>query len=179
MPKSVKSKTFWKLVKRLTKQTSSIPILKDSQEKAIHDDTEKATLLNEFSMMPNHHLTYQISYNELSQPNKDLCSEQFFCTKIDVLEMLLSSDTTKSSGPDGISAIMLKQSALSIAPEITKLMNRSIHSGKFPAAWKTSSVVPVPKGNNHTCVTNCRPISLLSIVSKMLEKHIHSLISTT
>ena len=71
---------------------------------------------------------------------------------------------------------MLKQTAVSIAPGITKLMNTSIRSGKLPTAWKISSVVPVPKGSNHTSVNNYRPISLLPIVSKMLEKHIHSLI---
>ena len=88
----------------------------------------------------------------------------------------MSLDTTHSSGPDGISATMLKQTAVSIAPGITKLINTSIRLGKLPTAWKISSIVPVPKGSNHTSVNNYRPISLLPIVSKMLEKHIHSLI---
>ena len=52
----------------------------------------------------------------------------------------------------------------------------SIHSGKFPTAWKTSSVVPIPKGNNDTSVSNYRPISLLPILSKLLERHIYGLI---
>ena len=172
-------KTFWKLVKCLTKQTSSIPILKDSQEKAVHDDTEKATLLNEFfsSCFNNAQPPLNMShYNEFNQPDQDSCPEQLLCTEDEILEMLLSLDTTKSNGPDGISAIMLKQTAVSIVPGITKLMNMSICSGKFPTAWKTSSVVPIPKGSNHTRITNYRPISLLSIVSKILEKCIHSLI---
>ena len=82
----------------------------------------------------------------------------------------------QSSGPDGISATMLKQTAMSIAPGITKLMNLSISTSKFPTAWKTSSVVPVPKGSNHTSVSNYRPTSLLPILSKLLEKHVHGLI---
>ena len=54
----------------------------------------------------------------------------------------------------------------------------SIRTGKFkfPTAWKTSSVIPIPKGNNHTCVSNYRPISLLPILSKLLERHIYGLI---
>ena len=60
-------KSYSKLV---TKQTSSIPILKDFQEKAIYDDNEKATLLNEFfhrvSVIPNHHLTYQITMSSVN-----------------------------------------------------------------------------------------------------------------
>ena len=113
-------------------------------------------------------------YNELEP---ELCPEQLLCDEDDVLEMLLSLDTTKSSGPDGISATMLKQTAVSIAPGITKLMNESIRSGNFPNAWKTSSIVPIPKGNNHTSVSNYRPISLLPILSKLLEKHVHCIIS--
>ena len=163
-------KTFWKLIKRLSKQTSAIPILKDSQEKAIHDDTEKATLLNEFfsSCFNGAQPLVNISdYNEFNLPDQDSCPEQLFCTEDDVLEMLLSLDTTKSSGLDGISATMLKQTAVSIAPGITKLMNTSIRLGKLPTAWKISSVVPVPKGSNHTSINNYRPISLLPIVSKI------------
>ena len=48
---------------------------------------------------------------------------------------------------------------------------------EFPyTAWKASSVVPIPKGNNHTCVSNYRPISSLPILSKLLERHIYGLI---
>ena len=148
-------KTFWKVVKCLTKQTSSIPILKDSQEKATHDDTEKATLLNSYfsSCFNNAQPPLNMSdYNELNQSDQDSCPDQLLCIEDDILEMLLSLDTTKSSGLDGISAMMLKQTAVSIAPGITKLMNKSIRSGKFPTAWKMSSVVPIPKGSNHTNV---------------------------
>ena len=60
----------------------------------------------------------------------------------------------KLSGSDGISATMLKQT-VSIAPSITKLMNASIHSGKLPIAWKTSSVVQVPRWNNHSNYRRC------------------------
>ena len=65
---------------------------------------------------------------------------------------------------------------MSIAPGIAKLMNLSISTSKFPTAWKTSSVAPVPKGSNNTSVSNYRPISLLPILSKLLEKHVHGLI---
>ena len=108
-------------------------------------------------------------YNQLSQPDQFSCPEELLCIEDEILEMLLALETTKSSGPDGISATMLKQTAVSIAPGITKLMNLSIHLGKFPTAWKTPSVVPIPKGSNHTCVSNYRPISLLPILSKLLE----------
>ena len=99
------------------------------------------------------------------------------CTVEEVEQLLLSLDTTKSSGCDGISATMLKETALSIAPGITKLFNTSIQTGVIPDAWKFSSIVPTPKGSKYTFVSNYRPISLLSILSKLLERHVYSLIT--
>ena len=43
-------------------------------------------------------------------------------------------------------------------------------SGRLPEAWKLSSVVPIPKDKEHD---NYRPISLLSVTSKLLEHHFH------
>ena len=85
----------------------------------------------------------------------------------------MSLDPSKANGPDVISAQMLKGTAHSIASSLTKLFNISIRQGRFPECWKTSSVVPIPKSANPSEATNYRPISLLSVVSKMLERHFH------
>ena len=175
-------KGFWKVTKYLTKQTSSIPILKDCDGNAIHDDEEKATLLNEFFSRCFNSAQPPLCASDLenlSQLSQDLCPEQYLCSEDEVLKKLLSLDTSKSNGPDGISATMMKATAASIAPGIAnlKLINKFISSGVFPTAWKTSSVVPIPKGKDRTSVSNYRPISLLPILSKVLEKHIHKLVS--
>ncbi len=101
------------------------------------------------------------------------CPDHLLCTEEEVLRLLLSLDVTKSSGPDGISAKMLKATATSIAPSLCKLFNLSITTGQFPAAWIISNVVPIPKDGDKSVPNNYRPISLLSIVSKLLERHIH------
>ena len=89
------------------------------------------------------------------------------------MELLLALDTSKTNGPDNLSAKMLKSTAVSIDPVLTKLLNLSIITGKLPSAWKTSSVVPVPKAENKSDAKNYRPISLFSVTSKILERHIH------
>ena len=71
---------------------------------------------------------------------------------------------------------MLKFTATSIAPSLAKLFNISIKLGHFPTCWKTS-VVPIPKSSQHNEAANYRPISLLSVVSKLLERHIHQVIT--
>ena len=59
--------------------------------------------------------------------------------------MLLGNavDTSKDSGPDGVSSQMIKATAHSIAPSLTKLFNISITTGKIPGKWKLSAVVPI------------------------------------
>ena len=61
---------------------------------------------------------------------------ELYCHEDQVCELLCGLDTSKSSGPDGISAKMLKFMAISIAPSIAQLFNMSIRTGKVPNAWK-------------------------------------------
>jgi hypothetical protein len=82
------------------------------------------------------------------------------------IHLLRNLDTGKANGPDNISARMLKETASSIAPSLTCLFNLSIAKGQL-----YYSVVPIPKSsNNKHSPSGYRPISLLPIVSKLLEK---------
>ena len=72
---------------------------------------------------------------------------------------------------------MLKGTAEAITPTLTQLFNLSLKTGTVPKAWKASSVVPIPKSNKPSNIPNdYRPISLLPIVSKLLEKHVYKLL---
>jgi len=50
-------------------------------------------------------------------------------------------------------------------------------AGEFPHCWKESLVVPIPKSGDRSNPGNYRPISLLSVTSKLLERHYHWLIT--
>ena len=104
--------------------------------------------------------------------SKILCNEE-------VYQLLSSLDVTKPNGPDGISARTLKHTATSITPLITKLFNLSLRTGhNLVSAWKQSLVVPIPKSNNNKgSPNNYRPISLLSVLSKLLERHMHKMLT--
>ena len=92
------------------------------------------------------------------------------CSKDEVLHLLSSIPRKTSSGPDGISSTMLWNTATAIASSLTKLFNRSLSLGQVPADWKLSNITPVPKGGDPKRVSNYRPISLLSLPSKILER---------
>ena len=151
----------------------TIPTLNHSGETATSDN-EKATMLNNFFSSCFNHSIPPISPSSGSErPNPIDFLPELLCTEDKVLELLRALDTSKANGPDNISAKMLKSTAVSIAPVLTKLLNLSITTGKLPSAWKTSSVVPIPKTENKSDAKNYRPISLLSVTSKILERHIH------
>ena len=81
---------------------------------------------------------------------------------------------TKATGPDEITGRMIKNTAYSITPAVTAIFNQSICEGKFPTEWKKGHITPVPKSHDHSFVENFRPISILSILSKELERIVHN-----
>ena len=103
--------------------------------------------------------------------------EGILCTGQEVFNLLNTLDTNKTSGPNGISGKMLKSTAISITPILTELFNLSITSGKIPSKWKLSSDVPIPKSSGKADnPSNYRPISHLSVVSKIMERHIYRIV---
>ncbi len=91
-----------------------------------------------------------------------------------VTKSLTSLDTHKATGLDGLSSKLLKLSAPAIATPLTQLINQSITSGKFPTQWKTARITPIHKAGDHSETNNFRPISILCVTSKILERHIHN-----
>ena len=87
-----------------------------------------------------------------------------------------SLDTHKSSGADGVSAKMLKSTSC-IVKSVTNLFNKSLKSGEFPFDWKAARIVTIPKGGDPENPGNYRPISILPVLSKLLEKHVYNLLS--
>ena len=175
-PKNLK--TFWKAMKYLNKSQCSIPTLSHG-DATVQTDIGKANLLNSFfSSCYNlsHSPLVPSEYHNFQSPQE--CPEEFLCNEEEVYRLLSTLDVTKANGPDEISARMLKHTATSITPLITNLFNLSLRTGHIPSEWKQSLVVPIPKSNNNKgSPTNYRPISLLSVLSKLLERHVHKILT--
>ena len=69
-----------------------------------------------------------------------------------------------------ISSSMLKHTIFSISSSFCSLFNLSLSTGTVPKDWKISNITPVFKSGNKCFVSNYRPISLLSLPSKLLER---------
>ena len=92
----------------------------------------------------------------------------------DVLSKLTHLRAGKSPGEDVITNQLLKLAAPEIAESLAVLFNRSLSEGKFPSAWKIGSVSPILKaGKNPSEPVSYRPVTLLSCLSKVLERLVH------
>ena len=171
---SASAKEFWKTVRVLNKSSTSIPVLTTGNTQ-VATNIEKANLLNKYfygCFNPTNSISSSHSEVDcdISYPTELLCNDD------DVADILSHLDTVKATETDGISAKMLKAVAFTISPSLTALFNLSLSNGIIPSEWKTSTIVPVPKGPNRSSPSGYRPISLLPIVSKTLEKHVSTLV---
>ena len=84
---------------------------------------------------------------------------------------------TSSVGSDGIPLTFVEDSLSVIAFYLTCIVNTSIVTGIYPTTWKHAVVVPLFKSGDTNDFNNYRPISLLPILSKILEKIVASQLS--
>ena len=168
------SKSFWSLAKNISQNfcRSTFPPLTSNNE-IISTSIGKAELFAK-QFAENSTLVPPANFPLPSiDPVPYRMSEIIFRVR-QVQRILLSLDTKKSSGLDGIPAIVLKRCAPELAPILTRLFQLSYDKGVFPDSWKIARVQPVPKKGSKSLPSNYRPISLLSVVCKVMEKCINS-----
>ncbi|MCG8066696.1 MAG: hypothetical protein JAY84_02445 [Candidatus Thiodiazotropha taylori] len=93
-------------------------------------------------------------------------------TSDELKSILKSLDPNKSTGIDGISPKMLKLASDVLLPSLLQISNISIHTGVFPDVLKDARIIPIHKGGPSEDPSNYRPISILPLVSKIIERHV-------
>lgn len=88
----------------------------------------------------------------------------------EVKKCIMNLKPKKSSGEDGITSAYLKKIAGYISPYLAHVVNLSFGSGIFPSALKDALVVPLFKKGDPKSADSYRPISLLKVPGKVVEK---------
>ena len=113
-------------------------------------------------------------------PERDQKTDASICeitiSPAQVFSALKSLDAGKATGPDGIGNTVLKSCASALCVPISIVSQISLNSGFFPKIWKQANVVPIFKKGEKNCKANYRPISLLSNVSKVLERLVYNVL---
>jgi hypothetical protein len=165
------NKRFWTYIKGMCQDQQGVSPLKEDG-KLNTDSKMKADILNrQFqSVFTNERLD--------TMPNKGPSPHpvmpDIIVTAPGVHRQLSSLNVHKATGPDGLSAHILKETAEISAEILTTIYNKSLKSGEVPRDWRNAHVVPLFKKGERYTPSNYRPVSLTCICCKVLE---HILVS--
>ena len=79
----------------------------------------------------------------------------------------------KATGVDELPSGMLKDVREYISYPLCYILNLSVTTATVPIIWKCAKIIPVHKSGSYDQPENFRPISVLPILSKLLEKAVH------
>ena len=119
---------------------------------------------------------YDCSFAVLKNFYNNSKREDFYLRHVSeefVFKELSQLNSYKSTGLDEIPARFLKEGASFLKIPVTFLLNMSISENCVPDALKIARIKPLYKKNSNLDVGNYRPVSILSVVSKILEKAIY------
>ena len=101
-------------------------------------------------------------------------SLEFVPVDVETVSLIISSlCVQKASGADGLPTQFIRTSP-HMARLVTVLINKCINSSSVPYQWKRTVVTPVPKSKHCTSLSHFRPISVLPVLSKVLERVLHN-----
>lgn len=162
-------KKFWAYVNSKTKFRRDIPeLIESTTGKQTSNCTERAETLSRyfssiFTQEPDITDDYAINHGSKSVLLDMVITEE------QVLKKLQNIDISKSPGPDNVHPRVLKEIAIEISGILTEIFNTSIKIGKLPNDWKIADITAIYKKGNRCLPENYRPISLTSVVCKLLE----------
>ena len=164
------SRDFWRIANSLlNKGKSTIPSLFNGPE-VLSSASDKAKLFAE-----NFSLNSNLDDSGVSLPafhsRTNLKLHNISVTPKMVRKVVMNLDFSQASGPDCIPVVVLKNCEPELSYILVELFNKCLKESCFPDCWKVSSVVPVFKNvGERSTAKNYRPVSLLSVVSKVFEK---------
>ena len=175
---SLSSKQWWSSVRRAggDGRKTSIPVIRDNNGQEYSTAEEIATCFGRF-------FSKKCCLENGDFDSADLPAFPPRCTSslhsvrfrpTTVRRLLRQLDPSKATGPDGVPSRVLKECAEPLALPLSDLFSLCFRCGTQPSTWKIANVVPVHKRKSKSEAKNYRPVSLLSIVSKVMEKIVNT-----
>ncbi len=179
------SKKLWGLLNEIdSKAKSASPVTLKVGDTTLADPQDISGSFNNFfaniassilDNMDNHHESSHDNLKHFINSKVD-DSVSFNIPLVDyeyVLKELLSLEDGMAVGLDSLPQMLLRLAAHAIAAPLTRIFNILITLGIFPDEWKTAKVVLIHKKDSTQDCGNFITISILSTLSKLLERHIH------
>ena len=96
----------------------------------------------------------------------------------EIKKIILGLKNSKSCGMDQIDTFIIKLVLDEILPAATHIVNLSLEAKEFPSSWKVAKVIPLLKKDDALDPKNYRPVAILPILSKVLERVVFNQIVT-
>ena len=174
------AKKFWEHINTLLPKNSkntSINIV-DSDNYPLTQD-KVADFINDYFVNIGEDLAKKFDPNEIpvfDQVNNFM--ENIRSTQNEILELCKNININKSSTIDYVSSRILKDAFIVLTDRLERCFNLSFDLGVFPDAWKIAKITPLHKGGPKNQINNYRPISLLPLPGKLMEKIAHKRITS-
>ena len=170
-----KTKTLWNIVnKTLDRKKTKFNIVLDYNDRKINDKNELVNIFaDHFSTDVKNKLN--VHFPSLSNNCTSMVMNEksmFFnpVTYDEVKNIILELSNKRSTGFDEVPIVLIKECVDEFALCFALIINKSIELGEFPKKLKTAIIIPVYKKGEINNIQNYRPISLLSVFSKIIEK---------
>lgn len=177
------NREFWLLAKSLAKKDTSKPARPiHGPQGLVYTPEDKAEVFanhleDQFTVNPEPYDEQHIRTvnRQLSNtPLNDPFLPATLTTPREIRNTIHRLRTRSAAGPDGISPAALKNAPRKLLVYLTRLFNAMLQLSHFPDQWKTAKVLMLPKpGKDTLFASNYRPISLLSVISKVFERLLH------
>ena len=171
--KSLSSKKWWGIVNSLSGRSGSteIPVIEHQGTPHISASEKANIFCQTFAdkcTLPGASVQPQLQ----SPPPSSHFGHVHFKPK-EVRNILRNLDPGRATGPDEIPTRVLKECAAELASPFSRLFQLLFSRGSFPDQWKTARVIPIHKRDSKSDPSKYRPISLLSVISKVMESSVH------
>ena len=174
-----KSRQIWSAINRITcrkKSKSLYPTkIKLSNGNFTEEPDKIANALNDYfvNIGPDLASKLEASENTFESYMSQRIRNSFFLSPTDfaeILTILKKFSSRKSSGPDNIPCKILKLGARALSPILSNLINECFILGVFPKSLKIARVTPIYKDDEPHIPSQWRLISIMPIISKIIEK---------
>ena len=178
------TKAFFKYSKQFTKRKNNIgplmnengsktdipeemcEILKTQYEKAFNKTpADKEIKIDQANVLDNEK---EIHINDFF--SEDSPFHHIDITTTDVISAISETKLNSSPGPDNFPPIILHKCKEELASPLRSIMKKSLETSKVPQKWKTANITCIHKGGDKSQAVNYRPVSLTSVISKLLER---------
>ena len=169
------TKKTWKHISNIlnNKKNTSFPAQINVGAGSVSDALDMANVFNDYFVNVGPNLADKIS--STTDPGVFLgdsfTNTMFFIpvTNHEIDKLIDGINCKKAIGYDDIHPRLIKDSKMVIVPLLSHIANLMLQKGKFPNSLKIAQVLPLYKAGDPACVSNYRPISILTVFSKLFE----------